>query len=269
MKQSEFEVYLKDVEGNLEHLKAMYEQYFMGLERVAPERQHEKFQRALRELRRSQPRNTALRFRVNTLVQRHTTLSTHWKRIARQIEEGTYKRDVLRAKKRRAEINAQKERERKPERPSSYELNMDMEVDVDTLFGDAGADLDAALDGLRMPTTPPGAPQSFSRPKGLNAPKVERRTPAAKPRPQASMPPPVPRVARAGPADERMKEIYSSYLDARRQNNERTDNVKFESLQKSVDKMLPKLQQKYKGKKIDFEVVIKNGRVGLKPVTKG
>ena len=34
------------------------------------------------------------------------------------------------------------------------------------------------------------------------------------------------------------------------------------------NKMLRKLEQKYKGKKIDFEVVVKNGRVGLKPVTK-
>jgi hypothetical protein len=32
--------------------------------------------------------------------------------------------------------------------------------------------------------------------------------------------------------------------------------------------MMPKLEQKHAGKKIDFEVVVKDGRVALKPVAK-
>ncbi len=65
-----------------------------------------------------------------------------------------------------------------------------------------------------------------------------------------------------------MRAIYESYVDARRANNERTDNVKFETVAASLQKMLPELEQKHKGKKIDFEVVVKDGRVGLKPVAK-
>lgn len=65
-----------------------------------------------------------------------------------------------------------------------------------------------------------------------------------------------------------MRKIYDNYLDARRRNNERVDNVKLSTLKKSIDKMMPKLQQKHAGKRIDFEVVVKDGRVGLKPVAK-
>jgi hypothetical protein len=32
--------------------------------------------------------------------------------------------------------------------------------------------------------------------------------------------------------------------------------------------MMPKLSQKHAGKQIDFEVVVKDGRVALKPVAK-
>jgi len=65
-----------------------------------------------------------------------------------------------------------------------------------------------------------------------------------------------------------MRRIYDRYLDARRKNNERVDNVKLATLKKSIDAMMPKLREKHGAKKIDFEVVVKDGRVGLKPVAK-
>ena len=60
-----------------------------------------------------------------------------------------------------------------------------------------------------------------------------------------------------------MRGIYERFADARKKNNE--GDVRYESLAASVDKMLPTLREKHAGKKIDFEVVVANGRVGLKP----
>ena len=65
-----------------------------------------------------------------------------------------------------------------------------------------------------------------------------------------------------------MRRVYDRYVEARRSNNERTDNVKFESVAKSIRDQMPRLAEKHKGKRIEFEVVVKNGRVGLKPVPK-
>ena len=65
-----------------------------------------------------------------------------------------------------------------------------------------------------------------------------------------------------------MRAIYSRYVDARRQNNERTD-VRYEVLAESVKKMMPKLREKHAGKAIDFEIVLQNGKVGLKPKVGG
>ena len=78
-------------------LRTLYDQWFHGLERTEPQNLRLEIDRKIADMRRAQPRNTALRFRFNQLVQRYTTYNTYWQRITRQIEEGTYKRDVLRA----------------------------------------------------------------------------------------------------------------------------------------------------------------------------
>jgi hypothetical protein len=67
----------------------------------------------------------------------------------------------------------------------------------------------------------------------------------------------------AVPNEERLKRIYDEYASARRRNNE--GEVRFENMVSSIQKMLPELQKKHMGKRIDFEVVVKDGRVGLKP----
>ena len=65
-----------------------------------------------------------------------------------------------------------------------------------------------------------------------------------------------------------IKQIYNQYVSARRNNNERTDNLNYEKVAKSIRKMVPKLREKHGNRKIDFEVVLQNGRVGLKPKIK-
>ena len=96
MTPKEFEIMLSDAEVQLSRIKHLYEQWFQGIERIEPQIPRKQFDRRLHELRKVKPRNTALRFRFQTLIQRYTTLQTYWRRIGRQIEEGTYRRDLLR-----------------------------------------------------------------------------------------------------------------------------------------------------------------------------
>ncbi|MEM9067744.1 MAG: MXAN_5187 C-terminal domain-containing protein [Myxococcota bacterium] len=273
--RSEFEIRLGDLETRLGRLKSLYEQWFQGLERLPPTRIRERFERELRELRRQQPRNTALRFRYQTLYQRYTTLSNYWNRITRQIEEGTYKRDVLRARRRRS----------RQERAAQREASVDVEIDVDMDSFDFDAEVAGALEQLtELPAdmaeplpedkTEPNI-QVMGRPlAGGPPPKAVKATfgrpresaPAPGPKaPRGPKPPPKPPKPATG-SD--MRRIYDQYIAARKKNNERTDNVKFETLARQIKKMVPKLKEKHKGKKIDFEVVVRNGKVGLKPVPK-
>ena len=122
------------------------------------------------------------------------------------------------------------------------------------------------------PARPPTRPAAdtpaatFGKPRSRRpAPQRERPSPATSP---ARKPAP-PIAARAkGPGDARMRQIYDSYVDAKRKNNERTDKIDYETVAKSLKKMVPKLDRKHKGKRIDFKVVVKDGKVGIKPVVK-
>ena len=91
---------VEDLETRLDRLRALYDQYFMGFERLEPLVPRKEVDRRIYILRKEQIRNTGLRFRFNMLIQRYNTFQTHWARVCRQIEDGTYKHHVLRAKRR-------------------------------------------------------------------------------------------------------------------------------------------------------------------------
>ena len=285
MTPKEFEISLSDAEVQLSRIKHLYEQWFQGIERIEPQIPRKQFDRALHELRKVKPRNTALRFRFQTLIQRYTTLQTYWRRIGRQIEEGTYRRDLLRARRRREASRAERQQERAGRSSSPVELDPNADVNMDELIADASDRMDellkapepsskvATLD-LEAPeaTRPVAAPQSeqpaarFGKPQSRRpALKREKSSPAITPSRRA---PPAITTRSKGPGEARMRQIYDSYVEAKRSNNERTDKIDYETVAKSLKKMVPKLDRKHKGKRVDFKVVVKDGKVGIKPVVK-
>ncbi len=299
MDPGEFESVLYDSELILDRLRALYEQYFQGVERLEPTVPRKDLDRKLDQLRRSVPRNTALRFRYHMLVQKYTTYQTYWRRITRQIEEGTYRRDLMKARQKRE--TARRTWESRI-RDDGYELDVDVEVDLDGAGDGAGSGLTkkseqvyaddevtAALKALEpvqsvapraqtnattlspfaLPSRRPGpsseapaAPDPAPREPPSKTFKRPAAAAVAAPRAAAQ---PAPRAATA--VDEgQLRRVYERFVDARRKNNEPVDNIRFETMRKSVEKMLPKLREKHKGKEIDFEVVVRDGKVGLKPV---
>jgi hypothetical protein len=100
VEQAEIEKLINELEVGLDRLRSLYEQYFMGLERIEPAVVRKDVDRRVYVLRREQIRNTALRFRFQMLLQRYNTFQAHWQRICREIENGTYKRHLMRAQKR-------------------------------------------------------------------------------------------------------------------------------------------------------------------------
>ncbi|MFK8000636.1 MAG: MXAN_5187 C-terminal domain-containing protein [Polyangiales bacterium] len=368
MNKAEFEAMIKDLEGELGLLKSRYEQWIQGIERVPPMRQKERLERRLRQLRREQPNNTAMRYRFQAVFSRWTTMNTYWQRITRQIEEGTFRRDVKKAKQRRKKIEAQEARASQPEAAAAQPrheapLELDLDADFDSEIGAALAALEAPKPiapsaptrSAPMPPTPraptPGAPapaeapplvsKRFGRPVArsrISQPPAITGTPAP-PEPPAApqpgrhrpVPPPPPSHGRAAPpppppppspgrraappppprssptrsspttptlspravtpratprtpaalrsapkpaagrsslSDGDLQRVYDKYVSAKKQNNERVDNLSREKLAKKIRAMEPKLRQKYGSANVDFEVVVKGGRVGLKPKKK-
>ncbi|HEX2677907.1 MAG TPA: MXAN_5187 C-terminal domain-containing protein [Polyangiales bacterium] len=343
MEQKQFEATLHDAEIRLRRLKTLYDQWLAGFERLEPTVPRAELDTLLQTLKREQIRNTALRFRLQQVSQRYLMLVTYWKRIGRQMEEGTYQRDVLRARKLK-ERQAREQREDGARPDGAYDVDVD--VDLDSAMEEASRAAQEELDretsavsklpegvttkeDLEMPMPlvssqpQPSAPMPSAAPTPaagkMPPPAVPPRaavaarsiSPFAMPlppgaKPGAPPPPPGPPAAggmRAPPppvpsagarpgavtsmgakpaapaasaaqsgngglSNDDVQRIYAKYVAARKDNAERTDNVRLENIEKSLRGMLPQLEKKHAGKKIDFEVVVKDGKVALKPVAK-
>jgi hypothetical protein len=103
---------VEELEQRLERLRALYEQYFLGLEKIEPAVAQKDVDRRIWVLRRVQVRNSVMRFRLQALIQRYNTYQQHWVRICREIENGTFKRLLRRTNEKPALTIAARRRNR-------------------------------------------------------------------------------------------------------------------------------------------------------------
>jgi hypothetical protein len=85
---------LDTVDKALERVKTLYEQYFLGIQKAPPTFIHSDVERKLRDLTQLQIRNTGLRYRFATIQQKFGAYNSYWRRTLRQIESGTYMRNL-------------------------------------------------------------------------------------------------------------------------------------------------------------------------------
>jgi hypothetical protein len=90
---------LAELAIKIERLKTLYEQYFMGIEKMEPQVARKEVTRAMLLLQQQYIRNTALRFKFNTMLQKWNIYITYWNRILREIENGTYTRHLAKARR--------------------------------------------------------------------------------------------------------------------------------------------------------------------------
>lgn len=107
MTQQELEAQINELEERVERLRALYDQYFQGIEKLEPLTLRKEVDRRLWQLRRIKIPNSILRFRLQGIVQRYNTFQQYWARICREIENGTYHRDIAKVVARFGEAAAQ------------------------------------------------------------------------------------------------------------------------------------------------------------------
>ena len=98
--QEKFAEELNELDEGIQELNVLYEKYFLGIDRRPPEQERKRISQKAREMRTTAIRNTALKFKINTLFAKLIAFERMWDRTLREIEEGTYKRDVFKAKMR-------------------------------------------------------------------------------------------------------------------------------------------------------------------------
>lgn len=166
MDADELDIAIAELETRVDRLRALYEQYFLGIERLEPLIARKDVDRRIWQLKREKIRNTAKRFKLQTIIQRYNTLQQYWQRICREIERGTYRRHVLRAERATttvSDIVAQKEAEKRAQaeaRTTADDL-ADMlarDVDAEQEFARAVAEASAQLDVGSKPPSPRPTP---------------------------------------------------------------------------------------------------------------
>ena len=85
---------LDQCDTTLDRVKVLYEQFFLGIQKQPPTHIHTDVERKLRDLQQMQIRNTALRYRFATIQQKFGSYNNYWRRTLRQIEAGTYHRNL-------------------------------------------------------------------------------------------------------------------------------------------------------------------------------
>jgi hypothetical protein len=159
----EQEIAIGELEERVDRLRNIYEQYFLGFEKLEPTVPKKDVDRRFQILRKEQIRNTAMRFRFQVVTQKFNTYSMHWVRICRQIEEGTYKRHVRKAKARFGDG---------PRGAADNDVSIDIEMgdfddaDMDAVLAEADASV-ASHHRDAPDTVPPAAPAPSAPPPSV------------------------------------------------------------------------------------------------------
>ena len=79
---------IRKLEGDIIRLKTDYEQYFLGLAKMPPERLAAAVAREVRSLTATRITNTALRFRTQQAISKYNSYLQYWTRNLKDMEEG-------------------------------------------------------------------------------------------------------------------------------------------------------------------------------------
>lgn len=102
----EFEENLNELDRKVGQLRLDYERYFLGVQPREPTTLRGDLERQLRILASTPIQNTALRFRLQSIVSRYQAFKRQWDETLRKIETGTYERHRFKSDLRHQAVQA-------------------------------------------------------------------------------------------------------------------------------------------------------------------
>jgi len=187
------------LEKQIEQLRMLHEQYFLGTRKRPPDQERTTIIYLVRRLANQSSPNFGIRFRFIQVQSKFNSYMQYWNRVLAQIEAGTYRRDLFKAKLHRGELD-----------------------------------------------------------KEMGLKDDPAKKPAAGPA----------QAAESGVPPDRVDHLYQDFVKARQSLNQSTDGISKEKIAATLQKQLPALKEKYKGKQVEFKVVVENGQAKLKAVAK-
>jgi hypothetical protein len=256
------EARLEEMSQKLERMRGLYESFFMGIERSPPDVLRREVNRQILEMQQVPITNASLRFRYHALTQRWVLLITYWNRTLREIEAGTFSRDLAKAKRRMAQKGT-----------STVTLAEALAMGIPANRAKAFvAHQQAALErqaaATRPRTSAPGAAPaqvagSPAHPEAAGPKAAPSPPPATAP---SSAPPPVPLP---GLSEAEMQDVYRRYLEAHQKSGTTGPAPTMSKLRQRLSKQLPQILSAHNCSRVRLDIAAEDGKVRLRawPVT--
>jgi hypothetical protein len=226
--QESIEGRIGEMERKLDRLRGLYESFFMGIERAPPNVARREMNRLILEMQQEPISNASMRFRFQSVIQRWVLMTAYWNRTMREIESGTYRRDIARAQRHLAEK------------------------------GRALTEQEALAIGI-----PASRAKAFAERQLRTQSLREGRTGSAK-APTATIPA-VPRPPEVpGVSDPDIEAVYRRYMEAHRQAQDPRPALTLEKIRERLRLQIPKVLADKNCRRVTLDVAVEDGKVRLK-----
>lgn len=220
-----------EMERKLDRLRGLYESFFMGIERAPPNVARRDLNRLILEMQQEPISNASLRFRFQAIMQRWVLMTAYWNRTLREIESGTYRRDVARAQRHLAEK------------------------------GRALTEQEAIAIGI-----PAGRARAFV---GRQEKMQSLRDGRGRSNPSLSAVPAVtsaaaPAAGVPGVSDGDIENVYRRYMEAHRQAQDPRPALSLDKIRERLRLQIPKVLADKNCRRVKLDVAVEDGKVRLK-----
>lgn len=283
---------LDSLDKKIEQCRVLYELWFNGVEKREPVWHRQDINRQITVLQRNMQEiaSPVDRFRFRNIQARFNTLNQYWNRVCLQRDRGNYHKDLARMRRRMGDLEIrlgaaleEKEARRQGEQgegmyaleePEGGASSLEEAAQQAALSGASPGVAGGSSGTVPGPTaSTPGTPSAGGVPSTGRPAVATQGSSATRPGDAvvASRAPTGGQASATGQAqqdkisDQRMQQLYRTYLKAREQTQEST-NVSFEAVARSIEQQIPKLREKGYDN-VDFRVVIVNGKAAIRPVT--
>jgi len=245
------EARIGEMEKKCDRLRAMYEAYFMGMERIPPNTPRREMNRLMLEMQQVPISNSALRFRFQALSQKWVLQITYWNRTMREIEAGTFRRDMARTQRHLAERGGIITEEEAlalgipKNRVKAFVLRQQRQ----------GARKLGAATSASSSTGLPAMPVAAVR---TGPPPIPRQEPSV-PAPESAAAPSLP-----GLSDLDFEGAYRNYLDAHQKLGIEAQAVPMDKMRSRLHRQLPKILDEQRCERVRLEVAVEDGKVRLR-----
>jgi hypothetical protein len=255
------EARLGEMEKKMDRLRSMYESYFMGMERIPPNTPRRDMNRMMLEMQQVVIGNSSLRFRFQSLSQKWVLQITYWNRTMREIEAGTFRRDMARTQRHLAE------------RGGIITEEEAISLGIPKNRVKAFVARQQRVAGLKKT----GEQRAVATP--VASPQAPAAPPSATPPSPRVGPPPIPASARrlpnpevvtstepalTGLGDGDFEGAYQNYMEAHRKLGIEAQAVSKEKLRRRLGKQLPKILAEQQCERVRLEIAVEEGKVRLR-----